>query len=96
MPIGVEIWLVNGRKYRVVGILWGGSRPIKTLEIRFNPEEHYVRVDKLSQTANAPWSFWSHAWTATARAPISSGLGSRIQEWKQSVSIPGTMFDPSR
>jgi DMSO/TMAO reductase YedYZ molybdopterin-dependent catalytic subunit len=64
MPIRVEKWLVNGKiKYRVAGILWGGSRPIKTLEIRFNPEEDYVRVDKFSQTRNDPWSFWSHAWT---------------------------------
>jgi DMSO/TMAO reductase YedYZ molybdopterin-dependent catalytic subunit len=64
MPTRVEKWLVNGRiKYRVIGILWGGSRPIRALEIRFNPEEDYVRVDKFSQTTNDPWSFWSHAWT---------------------------------
>jgi len=50
-------------KYRVIGILWGGSRLIKVLEIRFNPEEDYVRVDKFSQATNDPWSFWSHAWT---------------------------------
>jgi DMSO/TMAO reductase YedYZ molybdopterin-dependent catalytic subunit len=64
MPIRVEKWLVNERiKYRVIGILWGGSRPIKVLEIRFNPEDDYVRVDQFSQTTNDPWSFWSHAWT---------------------------------
>ncbi len=64
MPIRVEKWFVDGRiKYRVVGILWGGSRLVKALEIRFNPEEDYVLVDHLSQTANDPWSFWSHAWT---------------------------------
>ena len=64
MPIRVEKWLVNGKiRYRVIGILWGGSRPIKVLEIRFNPEEDYVRVDKFSQTTNDLWSFWSHAWT---------------------------------
>jgi DMSO/TMAO reductase YedYZ molybdopterin-dependent catalytic subunit len=63
MPIRVEKWLVNRKlKYRVVGILWGGSRPVKVLEIRFNPEGDYVRVDKFSQTTNDPWSFWSHAW----------------------------------
>jgi DMSO/TMAO reductase YedYZ molybdopterin-dependent catalytic subunit len=63
MPTRVEKWLVNGRmKYRVIGILWGGSRLVKTLEIRFNPEEDYVRVAHFSQTTNDPWSFWSHAW----------------------------------
>ena len=64
MPIRVEKWFVDGRmKYRVVGILWGGSRLVKALEIRFNPEEDYVRVGHFSQAANDPWSFWSHAWT---------------------------------
>ncbi len=30
MPIRVEKWLVDGRiKYQVVGLLWGGSRPVK-------------------------------------------------------------------
>jgi len=64
MPIRVEKWLVRGKiKYRVVGILWGGSQLVKTLEIRFNPEEDYMRVDDFSHTTNDPWSFWSHAWT---------------------------------
>ena len=64
MPIRVEKWLVEGRiRYRVVGILWGGSRLVKELGIRFNPEEDYVRVDYFSQAANDPWSFWSHPWT---------------------------------
>ena len=67
MPIRIEKWIAGGRiKYRVIGILWGGSRLVKTLEIRFNPEEEYVRVDEFSQTANDPWSFWSHAWTPSA------------------------------
>lgn len=70
MPIRVEKWLVNGKtKYRVVGILWGGSQPVKVLEIRFNPEEAYVRVDKFSQTTNDPWSFWSHVWSPKAPGP---------------------------
>ncbi len=69
MPIRVEKWLVGGKiKYRVVGILWGGSVPVKALEVRFNPEEDYTRVDNFSHTTNDPWSFWSHAW-----APKSAG-----------------------
>src|SRR5438876_9630391 len=33
MPIRVEKWLGHGKiKYRVVGILWGGSRLLKALE----------------------------------------------------------------
>jgi len=64
MPIRVEKWVVDGKiKYRVVGILWGGARPVKVLEIRFNPEEDYVPVDSFQQTTNDLWSFWTHAWT---------------------------------
>jgi DMSO/TMAO reductase YedYZ molybdopterin-dependent catalytic subunit len=66
MPVRIEKCLVGGKiRYRVAGILWGGSQPITVLEIRFNPEEHYVRVDRVQQTKNDPWSFWSHDWTPT-------------------------------
>ena len=63
MPIRVEKWRVDGGiKHVVVGILWGGSRPVNLLEIRFNPEEDYVRVDSFKQATNDPWSFWTHTW----------------------------------
>ena len=64
MPIRVEKWVVDGRiKYRVVGILWGGSRTVNGLEIRFNPDQDFVPVDSFQQAVNDPWSFWRHAWT---------------------------------
>jgi DMSO/TMAO reductase YedYZ molybdopterin-dependent catalytic subunit len=75
MPIRAEKWQVSEKiKYRVVGILWGGSRPIKNLEIRFNPEEEYVRVDSFAQTVNDPLSFWSHAWAPAAPGTYSIRL----------------------
>ncbi len=64
MPIRIEKWALDEKiRYRVVGIVWGGSVPVKKLQIRFNPEEEYVDVDDFQQTANDPWSFWTHAWT---------------------------------
>jgi len=67
MPIRVEKWLVNGKmKYRVVGILWGGTHPVKRLEIRFNPEEDYAPVSEFNHESNDPWTFWSHAWEPKA------------------------------
>ena len=67
MPIRVEKWLVNGKvKYRVAGILWGGTQPVKKLEIRFNPEEDYVPVSDFTHKFNDPWTFWSHAWEPKA------------------------------
>jgi len=63
MPIRVEKWVVEEKiKYRVVGIVWGGSGAVKELEIRFNPEEDYVPVGNLEPMAGNPWSFWTHAW----------------------------------
>jgi hypothetical protein len=63
MPIRVEKWLVDGKiRYRVVGILWGGSKLVKVLAIRFNPEEDYVPVERFEQGSNDPWSFWTHIW----------------------------------
>ncbi len=64
MPIRVEKWLVKEKiRYRVTGIAWGGTRPIKELEIRFNPDEDYVRVENFSQVKNDPWTLWSHDWS---------------------------------
>ena len=64
MPIRIEKWVVGDKlSYRVVGIAWGGSAPVKNLQIRFNPEEEYVAVDDFQQAANDPWSFWTHSWT---------------------------------
>jgi len=63
-PIRIERWLVDGRiKFRVVGLLWGGSVAVKILEIRFNPEEDFVPVDRLMPASGDSWSFWTHAWT---------------------------------
>jgi DMSO/TMAO reductase YedYZ molybdopterin-dependent catalytic subunit len=64
MPIRIEKWLVEGKvKYRVVGIAWGGTAPVKNLVIRFNPEEDYVPVESFAQTKNDPWTFWTHTWS---------------------------------
>jgi DMSO/TMAO reductase YedYZ molybdopterin-dependent catalytic subunit len=67
MPIRIEKWNVGGKlKYRVVGIAWGGSQPVKILQIRFNPEEDYVPVDNFHQNRNDPWTLWTHAWSPKA------------------------------
>jgi hypothetical protein len=60
----IEKWIIDERiVYRVTGILWGGSRPVSTLEIRFNPEEDYLAVESVQQKINDPWSFWTHTWS---------------------------------
>ena len=67
MPIRIEKWTVPGKiHYRVVGIAWGGSRPVEVLQIRFNPDEDYVAVDSFHQVRNDPWTFWTHNWSPKA------------------------------
>jgi DMSO/TMAO reductase YedYZ molybdopterin-dependent catalytic subunit len=68
MPVRIEKWQTDTEiKYRVVGILWGGAQAVNILEIRFNPEEEYVRVENLRQTAGGSWNFWSHTWAPKAK-----------------------------
>jgi len=88
MPIRVEKWLVDRKiKYRVVGIAWGGSRPVSGLEIRFNSGEDFVPVDDFAQTANDPWSFWTHPWT-----PIKPGIYF-IQLRVKDILVPSRRLD---
>jgi len=68
MPIRVEKWRVAGRlKYRVVGLVWGGTGTVQTLGIRFNPEEEFVRVRGLPVPQNGPWTLWWHEWSPAER-----------------------------
>ena len=68
MPIRVEKWRVAGRvKYRVVGLVWGGTGTVRALGIRFNPEEEFVRVQGLQVPQNGPWTLWWHEWSPAER-----------------------------
>jgi DMSO/TMAO reductase YedYZ molybdopterin-dependent catalytic subunit len=68
MPIRVEKWRAAGHlRYRVVGLLWGGSDTVTKLGIRFNPEEEYVPVESLPVPQTTPWTLWSHTWTPAER-----------------------------
>jgi DMSO/TMAO reductase YedYZ molybdopterin-dependent catalytic subunit len=68
MPIRVEKWRVAGHvKYRVVGLLWGETSTVKALGIRFNPEEEYLKVERLTVPQTTPWTLWSHTWTPAAK-----------------------------
>ena len=64
MPVRIEKWLVDGRvKYKVIGIVWGGTHLADNLLIRFGPEEPYVPVSRVQPVAGSPWGFWTHVWT---------------------------------
>jgi DMSO/TMAO reductase YedYZ molybdopterin-dependent catalytic subunit len=63
MPVRVERWNVDGAVvHRIVGLMWGGSTPTDALAIRINdgPPERVALCR--TQTTNATWTWWSHAW----------------------------------
>ena len=68
MPVRVEKWRVAGSiVYRVVGIMWGGYQVTDALQIRFDPNQPWVRVSVCPpQSSTQPWTLWSHAWRPAA------------------------------
>jgi DMSO/TMAO reductase YedYZ molybdopterin-dependent catalytic subunit len=64
MPVRVEKWTANNRVvYRIVGVMWGGSKPTNALQIRFRPDEAFVPVsDCPMPVTTRTWSLWSHVW----------------------------------
>jgi DMSO/TMAO reductase YedYZ molybdopterin-dependent catalytic subunit len=64
MPVRVEKWAESGRVfYRIVGIMWGGSKPTNALSIRFRSGDIWTRVDECPLPASTlTWSLWSHTW----------------------------------
>jgi DMSO/TMAO reductase YedYZ molybdopterin-dependent catalytic subunit len=63
MPVRVEMWWIDEAIwYRVVGILWGGTRRTDALVIRFNPNTEDVPVESCRHQTNASWTVWNHFW----------------------------------
>ena len=63
-PIRVEKRRVNGRlEYRIVGIVWGGDKPVERLMIRFKAGEtpQAFSICPAPRTHRA-WSIWEYRW----------------------------------
>jgi DMSO/TMAO reductase YedYZ molybdopterin-dependent catalytic subunit len=70
MPVRVEkCWIEGQLWYRVVGILWGGTRRTKALVIRFKSNMDYVPVEHYDHQTNATWTLWTHFWQPKAPGP---------------------------
>jgi DMSO/TMAO reductase YedYZ molybdopterin-dependent catalytic subunit len=82
MPIRVEKRRVDGRlEYRVVGIVWGGEKPITHLQIRFRAGDTPTSFALCpTPRTHRTWSLWDYRWR-----PASPGL----------YSIALTAADPS-
>lgn len=68
LPVRVEKWLGDGKIfYRVIGIIWGGSKPTNALAIRFRTSQPWVPVENCPLPAStASWSLWTHTWRPAA------------------------------
>ena len=67
MPIRIEQRRVNGAtEYRVVGVVWGGTRPVDRLVIRFGSRDvgTPLRVCPAPATSRT-WALWTHRWRPT-------------------------------
>jgi DMSO/TMAO reductase YedYZ molybdopterin-dependent catalytic subunit len=67
MPVRIEKWsTAEGLiRYRVIGILWGGSEPTSALS--FDDGVARTSVDVCpAPTQNSMWTIWQHAWSPPA------------------------------
>lgn len=62
MPVRVEMWQSKeGIFYRIIGIVWGGEKPTRSLELRCGDSATFVPVE-VNPTSNTTWTLWSHIW----------------------------------
>ncbi|MGE0122903.1 MAG: molybdopterin-dependent oxidoreductase [Vicinamibacterales bacterium] len=90
-PIRVEQRRVDGRiEYRVVGIVWGGTRPVDRLVIRFGPRDPGTPFAVCpAPRTHRIWSLWSYRWRPDA--PGYYDIGLRVAD----PSVPTRRLDLS-
>ena len=53
----------NGLEYRIVGILWGGTKPVDRLQIRFKKDDAFVPFSVCpTPKTHTMWSLWEYRW----------------------------------
>jgi DMSO/TMAO reductase YedYZ molybdopterin-dependent catalytic subunit len=75
-PIRVEQRRVNGAiEYRIVGIVWGGARPVTELLIRFDARDAWKPLQVCpAPRSPATWSLWTYRWKPTEPGTYSISL----------------------
>jgi hypothetical protein len=67
VPIRVEEWKEGKQTvFKVIGIVWGGDKPVTGLDIHIG-DESGVPVSHFAQKTHATWSLWSHEWMPSKR-----------------------------
>lgn len=63
LPVRVELWSVGGKPlYRIVGLVWGGQRAPRSLEIRCHHSEPYRPVERYTPHRPSGWALWNTRW----------------------------------
>ncbi len=64
MPIRIEQRRVDGAtEYRIVGIVWGGGRPVDRLVLRVGSRDAGTPVRVCpAPTSVRTWTLWTHRW----------------------------------
>jgi DMSO/TMAO reductase YedYZ molybdopterin-dependent catalytic subunit len=75
-PVRIEKYRVDGKlRYRVVGIVWGGHRPVDRLMIRFRAGEAPTAFTICpAPRTHRTWSLWDYWWTPPAPGVYSIAL----------------------
>jgi sulfane dehydrogenase subunit SoxC len=71
MPIRVDKWRGPlGLTYLITGIVWGGTRPVERLEIRFSTDDSWRSFSVCPvPTTTAIWSLWTYRWKPERPGP---------------------------
>jgi hypothetical protein len=67
-PIRVEKRRTQeGMEYRIVGIVWGGEKPVDRLAIRFNAKDRWIPFSICpAPTSSKTWALWEFRWKPSA------------------------------
>ena len=75
MPVRVEQRRATALDYRVVGIVWGGTKPLQRLAIRFGADDSWTPFSICPMpTSHAVWSLWEFHWRPPSPGAYSIGL----------------------
>jgi DMSO/TMAO reductase YedYZ molybdopterin-dependent catalytic subunit len=88
MPVRVEKRRTTGVEYRIVGIVWGGRKPIDRLAIRFRPDETWTTFAVCpAPKTHRMWSMWEYRWRP--RAPGTYDIALKVPD----AAVPQRRLD---
>lgn len=73
-----------GLEYRIVGIVWGGTKPVDRLQIRFTKDGQFTPFSVCpTPKTHTMWSLWEYRWKPSAPGTYDIALEVADQSWPQ-------------